>query len=73
MNMLRHLGGRWGEWLGRFFKIDVLFIKIYKNKRSSEIYSLYEIRNEDSEWIKSTAAFDKYHIIWSMLFVHIWI
>ena len=44
------------------FRRDEIWFAALNEKRSSEIYSLYEIRHEDNERIKSTAAFDKQYL-----------
>lgn len=41
------------------FRRDEIWFAALNAKRSSEIYSLYEIRREDNERVKRTAAFDK--------------
>ena len=41
---------------------DEIWFAALNEKRSSEIYSLYEIRHEDNERVKSTAAFDKQYM-----------
>ena len=44
------------------FRRDEIWFAALNGKRSSEIYSLYEIRHEDNERVKSTAAFDKQYL-----------
>ena len=44
------------------FRRDEIWFAALNEKRSSEIYSLYEIRHEDNERVKSTAAFDKQYM-----------
>ncbi len=44
------------------FRRDEIWFAALNEKRSSEIYSLYEIRHEDNERVKSTAAFDKQYL-----------
>ncbi len=44
------------------FRRDEIWFAALNEKRSSEIYSLYEIRREDNERVKSTAAFDKQYL-----------
>ena len=44
------------------FRRDEIWFAALDEKRSSEIYSLYEIRHEDNERVKSTAAFDKQYL-----------
>lgn len=44
------------------FRRDEIWFAALNDKRSSEIYSLYEIRHEDNERVKSTAAFDKQYL-----------
>ncbi len=44
------------------FRRDEIWFAALNEKRSSEIYTLYEIRNEDNERVKSTAAFDKQYM-----------
>ncbi|MBQ2986093.1 MAG: AAA family ATPase [Tyzzerella sp.] len=44
------------------FRRDEIWFAALNAKRSSEIYSLYEIRREDNERVKSTAAFDKQYM-----------
>ncbi len=44
------------------FRRDEIWFAALDEKRSSEIYSLYEIRREDNERVKSTAAFDKQYL-----------
>ena len=41
------------------FRRDEIWFAALNENRNSEIYSLYEIRHEDNERVKSTAAFDK--------------
>lgn len=44
------------------FRRDEIWFAALNDKRSSEIYTLYEIRREDNERVKSTAAFDKQYM-----------
>ena len=44
------------------FRRDEIWFVALNEMRSSEIYSLYEIRHEDNERVKSTAAFDKQYL-----------
>ena len=44
------------------FRRDEIWFAALNEKKSSEIYSLYEIRHEDNERVKSTAAFDKQYM-----------
>lgn len=44
------------------FRRDEIWFAALNEKRNSEIYSLYEIRREDNERVKSTAAFDKQYM-----------
>lgn len=44
------------------FRRDEIWFAALNNERSSEIYALYEIRHEDNERVKSTAAFDKQYL-----------
>ena len=44
------------------FRRDEIWFAALNEMRSSEIYSLYEIRHEDNERVKSTAAFDKQYL-----------
>jgi len=44
------------------FRRDEIWFAALNDARSSEIYSLYEIRHEDNERVKSTAAFDKQYL-----------
>ena len=44
------------------FRRDEIWFAALNENRSSEIYSLYEIRHEDNERVKSTAAFDKQYL-----------
>lgn len=44
------------------FRRDEIWFAALNEDRSSEIYSLYEIRHEDNERVKSTAAFDKQYL-----------
>lgn len=44
------------------FRRDEIWFAALNEKRNSEIYSLYEIRHEDNERVKSTAAFDKQYM-----------
>ncbi len=44
------------------FRRDEIWFAALNANRSSEIYSLYEIRREDNERVKSTAAFDKQYM-----------
>ena len=44
------------------FRRDEIWFAALNEKKSSEIYSLYEIRHEDNERVKSTAAFDKQYL-----------
>lgn len=44
------------------FRRDEIWFAALNEKRNSEIYSLYEIRHEDNERVKSTAAFDKQYL-----------
>lgn len=44
------------------FRRDEIWFAALNDKRNSEIYSLYEIRHEDNERVKSTAAFDKQYL-----------
>ena len=44
------------------FRRDEIWLAALNENRSSEIYSLYEIRHEDNERVKSTAAFDKQYL-----------
>ena len=44
------------------FRRDEIWFAALNEQRSSEIYSLYEIRLENNERIKSTAAFDKQYL-----------
>ncbi len=44
------------------FRRDEIWFAALNENRSSEIYTLYEIRNEDNERVKSTAAFDKQYM-----------
>lgn len=44
------------------FRRDEIWFAALDESHSSEIYSLYEIRREDNERVKSTAAFDKQYL-----------
>ena len=44
------------------FRRDEIWFAALNEKRSSVIYSLYEIRYKDNERVKSTAAFDKQYL-----------
>jgi hypothetical protein len=44
------------------FRRDEIWFAALDENRSSEIYSLYEIRREDNERVNSTAAFDKQYL-----------
>ena len=44
------------------FRRDEIWFAALNEKKSSEIYSLYEIRHEDNERVKSTAAFGKQYL-----------
>lgn len=44
------------------FRRDEIWFAALNENHSSEIYSLYEIRREDSERVNSTAAFDKQYM-----------
>lgn len=44
------------------FRRDEIWFAALNKSHSSEIYSLYEIRREDNERVKSTAAFDKQYL-----------
>ena len=44
------------------FRRDEIWFAAENAKHESEIYSLYEIRNEDNERVKNTAAYDKQYM-----------
>ena len=44
------------------FRRDEIWFAAMNEQRSSQIYSLYEIRREDNERVNSTAAFDKQYL-----------
>ena len=44
------------------FRRDEIWFAVKDDKGASEIYSLYEIRNEDGSHVKSTAPFDKQYL-----------
>jgi len=44
------------------FRRDEIWFAAKDENGASEIYSLYEIRNEDGSHIKSTAPFDKQYL-----------
>lgn len=44
------------------FRRDEIWYAVANSEHESEIYSLYEIRNEDGERIKNTTAYDKQYL-----------
>ena len=44
------------------FRRDEIWFAVMNDNHESEIYSLYEFRQEDNTRVKSTAAFDKQYL-----------
>ena len=44
------------------FRRDEIWFAACNEKRESELYSLYDIRREDHQRVKNTAAYDKQYL-----------